>query len=255
VLGARITFPEGMIFNIEGYYKYIFDRMYIPVRINPEDITIRPQFDGEGRVWGIDMMLQKLQSRYWDGWLSYSYSWAKYRDPSGGNANMGISGGTRGNDWYFPGFHRFHNLNLVVNIKPAPQFNLYTRFGLASGTQISRRITDRPTTYPVLMYDDSVDSGEPKFIQRYDWPSVRDENNRVTPTLSLDIKISFFEKNPTGKTRSELYFAVENLLSLVYIEQGNVSYNSYTGQIITDSNSATYGFPIPIPSFGFKLSY
>jgi hypothetical protein len=255
VLGAKITFPEGMSLNIEGYYKHIFDRMYIPVRINPEDITVHPQFDGEGRVWGIDIMLQKLQSRYWDGWLSYSYSWAKYRDPSGGNANMGISGGTRGNDWYFPGFHRFHNLNLVVNIKPAPQFNLYTRFGFASGTQLPRRLTDRPTTYPVLMYDDSDNSGEPKFIQRYDWPSVRDENNRVTPTLSMDIKFSIFEKNPTGKTRSEIYFAVENLLSLVYIEQGNVGFNTFTGEIGANSDSASYGLPIPIPSFGFKFSY
>jgi len=255
VLGTRLMFPEGIILNIEGYYKYIFDRMYIPIRINPDDITISPQFNGEGKVWGIDMMLQKLQSRYWDGWLSYSYSWAKYRDPSSGSANTGISGGTRGNDWYFPAFHRFHNLNLVVNIKPSPQFNFYTRFGLASGTQILRRTTDRPTTYPVLMPDDPDNPGVPRIVQRYYWPSVRDENNRVTPTLSMDIKFSFFEKNPAKKTRSEIYFAVENLLSLVYIEQGNVSYNSYTGEIGTNSDSASYGLPIPIPSFGFKLSY
>jgi len=251
ILGTKITFPEGMTLNIEGYYKYIFDRMYVPVRININDIDIRPQFNGEGRVWGIDMMLQKLQSRYWDGWLSYSFSWAKYRDPSSGDATIGFSGGTRGNDWYFPGFHRFHNLNLVVNIKPAPQFNIYTRFGLAGGTQLSRRTTDRPTAYPVLMYDDS----DVKFVQRYEWPSERDENNRTTPSLSMDIKFSFFGKSQTGKTRYEIYFAVENLLSLVYMSKGNIGFNSYTGEINTDSNSASFGIPIPIPSFGFKVSY
>jgi hypothetical protein len=254
VLGTKITFPEGIIFNIEGYYKYIFDRMYVPISIGLNELDIRPRFDGEGRVWGIDLMLQKMQSRYWDGWLSYSYSWAKYRDPSSDNANMGFSGGTRGNDWYFPDFHRFHNLNLVVNIKPAPQFNIYTRFGFASGTQLSRRIGGGPTTYPVIVYDPN-NPGIPKFVQRYSWPSVRDENNRTTPELSMDIKFSYFGKNPSGKVRYEFYFAVENVLSLVYMPQGNTSYNTYTGEVNTGSDSASYGLPIPIPSFGIKLSY
>ena len=252
VLGTKITLPEGMALNIEGYYKYVFNRMYIPITRNLDDIDVRPQFDGEGKILGIDMMLQKLQSRYWDGWISYSYSWARYRDPSSGGANMGISGGTRGNDWYFPNFHRFHNLNLVVNIKPAPQFNLYTRFGFASGTQISRRVAEGPTTYPVIIYDSS---GQLNIVQRYYWPSVSDENNRSSPTLSMDMKFSYFGKSPTGKVRYEFYFAVENLLSLVYVPQGNTRFNSYTGEVDTGSDSANYGIPVPIPSFGIKFSY
>jgi hypothetical protein len=252
VLGTKITFPEGLILNVEGYFKYIFDRMYIPINYGIDNLDIRPQSNGEGMVWGIDVMLQKLQSRYWDGWLSYSFNWAKYRDPSSDNANMGISGGTRGNDWYFPAFHRFHNLNLIVNYKPSPPFNIYMRFGLASGIQIPRRTTDHPTTYPVLMYDGS---SVPKLVQKYEWPSVRDENNRTTPSLSMDIKFSYFGKNQTGKARFEMYFAVENLLSLVYMSQGNPGFNTYTGEINTDSNSASYEMPIPIPSLGFKVSY
>jgi len=252
VLGTRITFPEGLTFNIEGYYKYIYDRMYVPVSIGLDDFDIRPQFNGEGRVWGIDLMLQKLQSRYWDGWLSYSFSWARYRDPSSGSANMGISGGTRGNDWYYPDFHRFHNLNLVVNIKPAPKYNFYTRFGLASGTQISKRVAEGPTTYPVIIYNNS---GDFKFAQRYYWPSVLDENNRTTPALSLDFKFSYFGKDHAGKVRYEIYCAVENLTSLIYMPQGNKSYNSYTGEIVTGSESAGYGLPIPLLSFGVKMSY
>ena len=128
--------------------------MYIPIYFGLDsEPDVRPQYDGVGNIWGIDLMLQKLQSRFWDGWLAYSFSWARYRDPSSGRANMGISGGTQGDDWYFPGFHRFHNLNLVFNIRPAPQFNIYTRFGFASGTQIVRRIGSSPESYPVLMYD------------------------------------------------------------------------------------------------------
>ncbi|MCL2127089.1 MAG: hypothetical protein FWH38_02445, partial [Treponema sp.] len=152
------------------------------------------------------------------------------------------------------GYHRFHNINLVFNIRPAPRFNIYTRFGFASGTQLSRRTGDSPQCYPVFMYDPGNPS-DFRFIEKYTWPSVRDENNRTTPTLPMDIKFSIFGQNKKGRSRYEVYFAVENVLALLYRPQGNTSFNSYTGEIDTGSDSASYGIPIPIPSFGFKLSY
>jgi hypothetical protein len=256
VAGAKLEFPEGLIFNIEGYYKYIFDRTYIPIQYGIDEIQVRPQTNGEGKVWGIDVMLQKLQSRFWDGWLAYSFSWAKYRDPDSGNSDMGISGGTHGNDWYFPSYHRFHNLNLILNVRPVSRINIYTRFGLASGAQLSKRIGDRPISYPVYVYsDDPSENGY--FTERYYWPSERDENNRTTPSLPMDIKFSVFGKSKkgTGKARYEVYYAIENVLSLLYTAQGNTSFNANTGEIDTGSNSASYEIPIPIPSVGFKYSY
>jgi hypothetical protein len=255
VLGAKLEFPEGLSLNIEGYYKYIFDRLYVPIHFDINGIpTIQPYFNGVGRVWGIDAMIQKLQSRYWDGWLSYSFSWAQYRDPNGGFSEMGISRGTRGTDWYFPSYHRFHNLSLVVNVKPTPRINIYARFGLASGVQISRRVGDGPESYPVYVYDPD-DPAASRFIEKYRWPSVQDENNRTTPSLPMDIKLSIFGKNPGGKARYEVYVAVENMLALLYNAEGNTSYNAYTGEVDTGSNSASYEIPIPVPSFGFKFTY
>jgi len=254
VLGTKFEFPEGINLNIEGYYKYIYDRMYVPLVFTlGEEPEVQPKFDGEGMMWGIDVLLQKLQSRYWDGWISYSYSWVRYRDPSSDDANSGISGGRRGNDWYFPYFHRYHNLNLILNFKPAPRFNIYTRFGIASGTQLARRIGDRPESYPVFMYDPS--NPELNLVERYSWPSISDESNRVSPTLPMDIKFSIFGNNKTGKSRYEVYAAVENVLALVYRPQGNTRFNSYTGEVDTGSDSASYGMPIPIPSFGVRISY
>ena len=195
-------------------------------------------------------MLQKIQSRFWDGWLSYSYNWTKYREPNGRIGGMGISGGTRGDDWYFPSYHRFHNLNLVFNYKPTQKINIYTRFGIASGTLLPKREGDKPISFPVLVYkgEDSY------FIEIFRWPSTIDENNRTPPSFPLDIKISFFGGNKNGKTRYEFYFAVENILGLLHTN-GNESFNSYTGEIDEGSYSASYDIPIPIPSFGFKLSY
>jgi len=255
VLGTKLEMFDSIIFNIEGYYKYIYDRMYTPVSVNTDSsVDPRPQFNGEGQVWGIDLLLQKTQSRYWDGWVSYSYNWAKNRDPDAGNADMGFSGGTSGNDWYFPSYHRFHNLNLVFNIKPTSKINIYARLGLASGVQISRRVAKGPESYPVYVYDSDYPENS-KFIELFYWPSKRDENNRTTPSLPLDVKVSIFGKNRSGKVLYEIYAAIENILGLLYTSQGNTSYNQYTGEVETGSMSASYEIPIPIPSFGFKVSY
>jgi hypothetical protein len=253
VLGIKFEFPESLSLNIEGYYKYIFDRTYILV-LGFDEPDIKPFFDGEGIVWGIDAMLQKIQSRFWDGWLSYSFNWAKYRDPNGRFGVMGRSGGNRGDDWYFPSYHRFHNLNLIVNIKPVPNINLYARFGLASGVPLSQRIGDGPTGYPLLVFNND-DPSKSYFIEKYYWNAVLDESNRTTLSLPFDLKFSIYGNNKNGKTRYELYIAVENVLALLYAAQGNTSFNQYTGEIDTGSNSASYEIPIPIPSFGFKISY
>jgi hypothetical protein len=255
VLGTNLEFPEGISLNIEGYYKYVYDRAYLPVNTGIDSFDPTPFFDGEGMIWGIDVMAQKLQSRYWDGWLSYSFNWTKYREPNGNSAGMGISGGNHGDGWYFPSYHRYHNLNLVLNIKPRPRFNIYVRFGLASGAQLARRIGDGPVSYPVYVIRDPADPTKNQIIEMFYWPSENDENNRTTPSLPLDVKFSILGGNASGKSRWELYAAIENVLALLYTAQGNTSFNSYTGKVDTGSQSASYEMPIPIPSFGFKYSY
>jgi hypothetical protein len=247
VLGTKMDFTGGLSFNIEGYYKYVFDRAYILIDSGGGNISPEPYTDGEGRIAGFDLMLQKHQSRFWDGWISYSFNWAKHRDPHGGSG-VGFSGGTRGDDWYFPSYHRFHNLNLVLNIKPVPTINFYTRFGFASGTQLAK-IVGPITSYPVYVLEEGM------FIEKYYRLTEPDENNRTTPSLPLDFKFSILGGNETGKTRYEVYVALENALALLYNAQGNTSFNAYTGKEDTGSNSASYELPIPIPSFGFKLSY
>lgn len=252
IFGIKSELPRGLIFNIEFYYKYVFDRTYIPVDLNPDDVQVNPRFDGEGRIWGIDVFLQKLQSRYWDGWLSYSFNWTKYYDPHGGTIDVGGFGGGKENNWYFPSYHRFHNLNLVLNFKPVPRINIYTRFGIASGVPLPNLIGDKPVSYPVYVFD--PDNPE-KIIEKYVWLSQYDENNRTTPSFPMDIKFSIFGKNEKGKAHYEIYFAVENVLALFYSAKGNTSFNQYTGKEDTGDDSANYEIPVPIPSFGFKISY
>ncbi|MDR0451208.1 MAG: hypothetical protein LBH26_08070 [Treponema sp.] len=250
VAGAKIEFPEGLSLNIEAYYKHVFDRIYLIDSYIPGNIATMNReyhFDGQGRIWGLDFMLQKLESRYWDGWISYSFNHAMYREPDHSNGNGNGTGPASG-AWYYPGFHRFHVINLFLNIKPLRQFNISARLGFVSGVPLSV-IDGSPESYSVQI----LESGQ--IIEKWKRPSHRDNDNRSTWSLPLDVKFSLYRFNRKGKVSSEIYLAVENVLALVYKAKGNTTFNSYTGEEDLGNDTASYEIPVPIPSFGFKWSY
>ncbi|MDR2103340.1 MAG: hypothetical protein LBP42_04455, partial [Treponema sp.] len=207
VLGVKLDFIGGYTLNIEGYYKYIFNRAYTVTEYDPGTYREEPRFDGEGRSWGFDLMLQKLESRHWDGWLSYSFNHARYRDPQAPKTDA-LSG------WYYPSFHRFHYLNLVLNIKPVKRFQIASRFGLASGRPVNKAEKDI-ISYPVIIVDEG---GNPTglVIEKWKRGSRYSDEERTPWSIPLDVKFSFFTFDPQGKVRQEIYLGVENLLALVY---------------------------------------
>jgi hypothetical protein len=259
VAGIKTDFSGSWSFNIEGYFKYVFDRAYQYSFMRPgEDSVLVYRFNGDGRIWGFDMMLQKFESRYWDGWLSYTFTYARYHQPE--RPISGISTLTELEDsgWYYPIFHRFHNANLVLNFKPLQNFNIYTRLGLASG-RLKPKVGE-VKNYPVALLDSNGDevkdsNGDPIIIQKWKRESEYDENSRTTWSIPLDVKFSYYIFNPKTKVQTEIYLGIENLLSLIYVAQANTSFNQYTGREDTGSDSANYEMPIPMVSFGFKWSY
>ncbi|MDR0878073.1 MAG: hypothetical protein LBN21_08480, partial [Treponema sp.] len=264
VIGTKFEFTEGFSFNIEGYYKQVFNRAHIMADItfeSADSVNVKWGFDGKGQIWGFDLQLQKLTSRYIDGWISYTYTDARYYEPTEGD--YGDSGG--GDDWYYPSFHRFHNFNLVLNIKPVRQFNIALRFGFASG-QPTTKVTYGPVySYPVeqVYWDEAtgkylpvLESGKEVIIQKFRREVTSQEESRGAWSLPLDLKFSFFIFNKKGKVQTEIYLGAENLLSLVYNPQTTrTTFNEYTGKEDTGSTSISYDLPIPMVSFGFKWSY
>jgi hypothetical protein len=252
VIGTKIDFAEKYSVNIEGYYKYVFDRGYITADIS-NGINPSFNFDGIGKVWGFDVQLQKMESRYWDGWISYTFTWAKYCDPSaGGNGISMGSTDTLGDLWYYPSFHRFHNFNLVLNIKPLLWFNIGLRFGFASGQPRNKRDENPPKPYPVLMVNDE---NETVILQKYRRDSWYDEDERAPWSFPLDIKFSFFPVNKNGRASMEIYAAGENMMSLIYTPPARTTFNSYSGKEDTGGSSGSFDLPIPMVSFGIKWRY
>ncbi|MDR3285040.1 MAG: TonB-dependent receptor plug domain-containing protein [Treponema sp.] len=248
IAGAKFEFAGLFGVTLEGYYKSVFDRAYRYNLTNPDDgmLTTHYNFDGEGRIWGIDLMAQKYESRYWDGWLAYSFNYARYRDPAAADTEQ--TGYRR--DWYYPSFHRFHNINLVLNIRPVPRFNIYTRFGFAGGTPY--QVVGKPESYPVAVKNAD---GSYNIIEKWKRSSVYSDTRRTPFSLPLDVKFSWYRFNPKGKVQSEIYLAVENVLWFVDTGERNTTFNTYTGKEEEGSMNANYGLPIPMISFGFKWSY
>jgi hypothetical protein len=244
ILGTKLDFSQGYSLTIETYIKRVFDRSYLSFVTRGNDLVPDYHFDGEGRIWGFDLMLQKLEARYWDGWISYSFNHARYRNPSSNAADQDEP------DWYYPSFHRFHNLNLVLNIKPLRSFNIAVRFGFASGAPKS--VVGEVTSYPVSV---SNADGTETVIEKWKRSSHYSDTERDGFALPLDIKCSFFRFNTRGKVQSEIYVAVENALAFLKTRQSNTTFNSYTGQEDAGSTTATYQLPIPLISLGFKWSY
>jgi hypothetical protein len=248
--GLKAEFYRGLSVGIEGYYKHVFDRTYVYTGIDAFRRYFH--FDGEGRIWGFDLLLKKAQGRYLDGWISYSFNSARYREPGvPGNSNQFYNvTNAVSSEWYYPSFHRFHVLNLILNIRPREKFTITTRFGLASGVPLSTVVTGKqPYSVEVL------DGYGSYYIQKWKRITARDNDNRVSLSIPLDIKFSIFNFKSGGKAHQEFYVAVENLFSLVHTPKGNTTFNPYTGEDNRGSMSASYDIPIPIPSFGFKWSY
>jgi hypothetical protein len=222
VAGIKVDFFGGWSLSLEGYYKFVYDRAYQYLfedsNKKPDTGMIIQRFNGDGIIWGFDLMLQKFETRYWDGWLTYTYTYAKYHEPEAAagwdRANRKTLVADTG--WYYPSFHRFHYLNLVLNLKPFKNFNIYTRIGLTSGT--------------------------PDGDTRTDW------------TIPWDLKLSFYISNNRNKVLTEIYLAAENLMSLFYAENSNTPFASLDIAKL-DNISPNFDIPIPMVSFGIRWSF
>jgi len=257
VAGFKLDWAQGYSFNIEGYYKRVFDRAYVTADVSRPEIAPSFHFDGVGNVGGFDLQLQKMESRYVDGWISYTFTWAKYYDPSAAAEGSGVTNGSTStvNDWYYPSFHRFHNCNIVLNIKPVQVFMISTRFGFASGQQRSRSVYDTAKgvyAYPVAYIGDNE---RIIIFEKYRRDVLYQVQERASWAFPWDIKFSFFPVNRKGRTNMEIYLAAEDLMSMFYHPESNTTrFNEYTGEE-EPAGTANFSLPIPMISFGFKWKY
>lgn len=248
VLGAEAETDTGWIFRLEGYYKYYFDRFYLTTVQGAAgaDSTYSVHTDGSGYASGFDLMLQKKNGRRFDGYLTYSFVLSQYRNPAKpATEGETTASGDPLDQWYFPSFHRFHTLNLVLNWKPVSGFVFTMKASVASGRPMTR---EGPVEMVRVTSDGTV-------MELYRRNSSYDPDLRTELSCPVDFRLSYSDYYPRSKIRWEFYAAVENAFVNLYRPTTNASFDPFTGKEIEGSNSADYNIGIPSPSIGYKISY
>lgn len=244
VMGWETKLPSRFNFKIEGYYKYLYNRFYLNQNTDEHNITTPIlNFNGYGRVFGGDLILERKNSRYIDGVLTYTFVHARYNDPnSSGDINL-----TRvyGED-YWPDFHRFHTLNLLLNIKPKPGFSVITKLGYASGTPDLESGEEQNITSTV-----TDASGEEREITEIKRSYQYSDTLRSHFQIPLDVKLLWSNAAGDSKVQWYFYFAVQNILGPA-ISNYQASQDNKRGIVRAYPDNELNMF---IPSIGFSLSY
>lgn len=257
VLGLDLNGADDWKVSIEGYYKLYFDRLYVVADRSANPATFIAMNDGEGYAYGADLLVQKRLGRYWDGWLTYSYSMAKYYNPMmptyPGELTIGTQG--QGNDplgkWYYPAFQRFHTVHLVLDWKPKPGFTATLIGSLATGAP--KQKVGEIVSYPSVYTDPAT--GKTQIIERFSRSSSYDDDLRNDLSCPVDLKLTWADYYPGTKVRWEYYIGVENVFANLYSPRTNNAFDPFTGKELSGSGQADFTIGFPIPSFGYKLSY
>ena len=129
----------GIDFSLEGYFKQMRNVLdYKPgatlsMNANLAD-DLLPVY---GRAYGVEAMIKKTTGKL-TGWVSYSYSRARYREM----ADRGAATLSNGN-WYNAPYDKPHEVKLVAN------WAITHRYSISANLDYS---TGRPVTIPVGKY-------------------------------------------------------------------------------------------------------
>lgn len=221
-LGMELLFPFNIKLKIEGYYKFYFNRF----SLNPDTIK-----NGVGHSAGFEVLFQRNISRYIDGWISYSFIWTKLTDKSGA--------------LYYPSYHRFHNFNLIVNIKPFDWLTITNKLTVASGRPA-------PVFGEKIMFPTNI--GDYQIAEMYARESNYSDDERMGAHIPYDIILTININIPHTPLLVEIYAGIEDLFYFLYKPEANYSVNKFSGEEYK-SFDVNFDLGIPIANFGIKISF
>ncbi|MBP5251377.1 MAG: TonB-dependent receptor [Treponema sp.] len=250
VLGADALFTNGWKLKCEAYGKYYLSRIFhyqsTDASSGFQDVSMIAKSNGKGYVFGFDTMLEKKDGDFWDGYVSYSFVYSKFKNPVNTHAGEYTTSDAPLDEWYFPSYHRFHTLNLVSNWHFNEHWTLSVKGTLATGCPMDK-------TGDVFCYASKMEDGT--VIQRYTRNSVYSDTLRTDISCPVDLRLSYQWKSNNEKTLWEFYFGLQDIFVNLYSPEGNKSFDQYTGEMSEVPDSADFGLGIPIPSFGLKVKF
>lgn len=254
VAGTSIDFG-GVKLSLEGYYKHYLSRIYTyEDRRDPLNIVYYSAGDGKGYTCGGDLMIEKKKEGFVDGYISYSFLYARFFNPA---VPLYDTQSTDSGDplgiWYYPSFHRFHTANYAVNFRFENDITFTIAGSVATGAPLKVKI-DKSSSYRDEGYwDPSMD--ENLNIQIYS------DTYRSIVKWPIDMRFSkagTFKKNPDQTW--EVYVALKNVMALMELnrQMNNLGIDNAeptSGWVIGESPYKIDMGIVPIPSFGFKMNF
>ena len=203
--------------------------------------------DGIGYSYGFDLMLQKKTGKWYDGYISYSFINAKFKNPTAPEfANQVTMRGEPLDEWYYPEYHRFHTLNLVANFHPTSHWDIMVKGTFASGTPV--RETGDIFCYPVIMEDGTV-------VQRYSQHSWYSDTLRSQISCPVDFRVAYKFETRGGKLKWEIYGGAQDIFINLYQPKAGKTFDAYTGEMSDVPSTASFSIGVPLINIGFKLTY
>ena len=252
VLGTQVDFASDWHFTLEGYYKHYFNRLYIAINNTaPDTIKYNVRTDGQGYIAGFDTMLQKKGGDTWDGYLTYSFIYARFLNPYTPDYSDQVTiEGDPLSTWYYPSFHRFNTLNLICNWRPVPSMTFTVKATVATGTP-------REKTGDVISYAATIlnADGSSTVVQRYTRSSVYSDTLRTQIACPVDMRFSVSEYWKRSKLRWEVYIGIDDVFASLYSPKTNKSLNTITGKESDVGENADFNIGSPMLSIGIKVSY
>jgi hypothetical protein len=187
IFGVEIDLPHNITFNIEPYYKYLWN----VININRyKQFNADPNYLAEkGNSYGLDI-LGKWEYKHLYLYLTYSLSWS--------NRNDGVS-------VYAPHFDRRHNMNAIASYQfgkkldweASVRFNLGSGFPFTKtqafyeGLDFSNGINTDITTANgnlAIVYDSKINDGRLPYYHRLDLSMKKIFN--IKDKLKIEINAS-----------------------------------------------------------------
>lgn len=246
VTGVEFRFLQGIKFKIEGYYKFLFDRFYVNTT-NDDDgkMDYLIHTDGIGHAGGFDLMLERKFTRFVDGWISYSFVYVKLFNPeTDGMTKEQFSSNAPRDNWYFPDYHRFHNLNIVLNIRPFSWMTITAKWTFASGSP-------KPEYGEKVAFPVNVDGN---VIMMYNRKAYYNDDLRSDFSAPFSVKLAFQGYFTSRKVMVESYISAEDIFAPIYAPEGGIQIDKYTGEE-QPAPEQNFNFGIPMISVGVKISY
>jgi TonB family protein len=189
-LGAEHTLVEGLTFDVEGFHKYLFNRVVnTPQGEAPHFVN-----DGEGRIYGVESGATYHSGSGLSGQLSYTLSRSERRD--------------RDEDWRLFDQDQTHILNVAGAYDIGAGWELSSRFRYVTGnpvTPVEGSVYDTNRALYLPLYGALNSDRDPAFHQL-------DVRVQKTFTIGsgyiaayLDVQNVYNSANPRGYTYSYDY--------------------------------------------------